>query len=55
MKNGMYQDMSKGSVEGAPMSGPMHTNRGSDPGVKRISKHPVKSLAKSGRGTKGQC
>lgn len=35
--------MKQGSGAGS-MKGPMHTNGGKTPGVKRISKHPVKSL-----------
>jgi len=55
MGKGMYQDLPKGKVEGSMSEGSMHTNRGHDPAVKRLSKHPVKSLAMSGRGKKGQC
>ena len=51
---GKYQDMGMGTIKGAVKSGPMSTNRGHNPAVPCISKHPVKSLAKSGRGSKGQ-
>lgn len=38
------------------MKGPMHTNGGRTPGVKRISKHPVKSLtSRKSQQMKGGC
>lgn len=53
-RSGPYQDMGMGRIAGAPQAGPMKTNRGHNPCVPCLSKHPVKSLAKSGRGSQGQ-
>lgn len=53
-RSGTYQDMGSGMVKGAPQSGMMSTNRGHASCVPCLEKHPVKSLAKSGRGTRGQ-
>jgi len=50
-----YQDMSMNTAANPEPQAPMNTNKGKDPGVKRLEKHSLKSGFFTKKGMKGDC